>query len=301
MTRFARLALRLALMLCLITACVPAALAQEALGAAALHSRFLALHERLANNAFKQPLVLESTQNADNLRGDIYALIDQPYSTVAPALQSADQWCDILILHLNVKRCQVSAGPPQVLSLNIGRKYDQPIKDTYRVDFKYRAASKPDYLLTQLRADSGPFGTHDYRILFEAVPVDAKTFIHMSYSYGYGMAARIAIQVYLGTIGSDKVGFSVTGKQANGEPLYVGGVLGLVERNTMRYYLAIESYLDAARLPAAEQVERRLQDWHAGVERYARQLHELDLADYLAMKRKEIAAQNASQRSAPAS
>jgi hypothetical protein len=60
---------------------------------------------------------------------------------------------------------------------------------------------------------------------------------------------------------------------------------GVVERNTMRYYLAIEAYLGALSLPPAQQFERRLADWHAGIERYPRQLHELTLGEYLDLKR----------------
>ena len=32
---------------------------------------------------------------------------------VQQALQSADHWCDILILHLNVKRCQAGGRRPR--------------------------------------------------------------------------------------------------------------------------------------------------------------------------------------------
>jgi hypothetical protein len=56
----------------------------------------------------------------------------------------------------------------------------------------------------------------------------------------------------------------------------------------MRYFLAIESYLIAYPLPPAEQLERRLREWHAGAERYPVQLHEMEREAYLAMKRKEI-------------
>ena len=65
-------------------------------------------------------------------------------------------------------------------------------------------------------------------------------------------------------------------------------VSGLLERNTMRSYLAIDAYLDTASLPAGEQVERRIRAWSASTARYARQLHEMDANDYLEMKRKEI-------------
>jgi hypothetical protein len=113
----------------------------------------------------------------------------------------------------------------------------------------------------------------------------------MGYAYGYGTAARIAMKAYLATVGSGKVGFSVVGKDEEGKPQYVGGVLGVVERNTMRYYLAIDAYLDSLALPAGEQQDKRLRDWFAATERYARQLHELNENEYLTMKKSEVARQ----------
>ena len=62
---------------------------------------------------------------------------------------------------------------------------------------------------------------------------------------------------------------------------------GVVERNTMRYYLAVEAYLSALSAPPAERVEKRLAHWQNAVERYP-QLHELEPEQYLRMKRKEI-------------
>jgi hypothetical protein len=91
--------------------------------------------------------------------------------------------------------------------------------------------------------------------------------------------------VYLSTAGADKVGFSASGKDADGNPQYIGGVRGLTERNTMRYYLAIEAYVAD---PQPAQLEKRLSDWFDATERYPRQLHELDKNDYLAMKRVEV-------------
>ena len=96
------------------------------------------------------------------------------------------------------------------------------------------------------------------------------------------------MQGYLATIGRDKVGFSLVGRQSDGQPRYIGGMRGVVERNTMRYYLAIEAYLGALSLPPQQQFEKRLADWHSGVERYARQLHELERSEYVAMKREQV-------------
>jgi hypothetical protein len=256
---------------------------------ATLKARYTALQDKFANNQFGRPLVLESTQTADDLKGDVYALVEHPFAMVEQALQSADHWCDILILHLNVKRCRTGSGTPKALSLHVGRKFDQPIEDAYQLEFSYRVgAATPDYLQVQLSAAEGPLSTKNYRIQVEAAPIDARrTVIHMSYAYGYGFTARIAMQTYLGTIGSQKVGFTIL-ERKDGKPVYQGGVLGLLERNTMRYYLAIDAYLSAYSLPAAEQAERRIREWYASTERYAAQLHEMDEADYLDMKRKEL-------------
>jgi len=250
-----------AALLVILGACTLAAMpAVQAQDAAALWARYAALHEQLASNPFQRPLHLESSQTPDELRGDVYALVEQPYAVVGPALQDMHQWCDILILHLNVKRCHAASRPSgDRLSLNIGRKFNQPLLDTYLVEFRYRGlVTGPDYLQVVLDAEDGPLGTRDYRIALEVVALDARhSFLHLSYSYAYGMAARLAMQGYLATIGRGKVGFSIVGRTADGQPVYLGGLRGVVERNTMRYYLAVEAYLGAL---APEQLEKRLND-----------------------------------------
>ena len=267
----------------------PAAFADA--DADALKATQSVLADQLAHNPFQRPLVLASTQSSGDLKGDVHAIVNHPFSSIDAALKRADNWCDVLILHLNVKQCRAgttTAG--STLAVSIGKKHDQPLADAYRVDFNYRVvAEAPDYLQVTLKAASGPLGTRDYRITFEAIPLDAtRSFIHMSYSYGYGFAARIAMQGYLSTIGSGKVGFSVVSHTADGKPVYVDNVRGVVERNTMRYYLAIDAYLNSLSAPPGDRVERRLHDWFAATERYPLQLHEVEQNDYLDMKRKEL-------------
>ena len=280
------IARRLCVGLALLAGAVAIASAQDA---ASLRSRHGALQDKLAANQFGRPLVLESKESADDLKGDVYAVVDHPFATVQQALQSSEHWCDILILHLNVKRCRAGVGPGKTLSLNVGRKFDQPVEDAYALEFAYRlVATTPDYLQVQLTAEDGPLSTKNYRIVVEAAPVDAKrSVVHMSYAYGYGFTARMAMKTYLATIGSQKVGFTILDKK-DGKPVYQGGVLGLLERNTMRYYLAIDAYLAAYALPAADQVEKRIREWYTSTERYAEQLHEMEQSEYLEMKRKEI-------------
>jgi hypothetical protein len=251
---------------------------------AALKTRHAALQPQLAQNAYGRPLHIESFESGDTLRGEVHAVVDHPFPEVLDMLKSRDNWCDILILPFNVKQC-LAPKDSSTISLRVGRKSDQPVEDAHLVSFTYKlAASSASHLQVQLSAEEGPLGTHDYRIVVEAIPIDAKrSFIHLSYSYGYGLAAKVAMKAYLATTGSDKVGFSVTEHGAKGEPVYVKGVRGVVERNAMRYFLAVDAYLGAP-----EQTDRRLRDWFKASEQYAVQLHEMDLPEYLSMKTREI-------------
>lgn len=268
--------------------------------AAALRAKHAALQGQLAHNQFKRPLRLDSTETPDSVAGNIYALIKHPFTTAAPALNKPARWCDILSLHINTKFCRASAGADgSALQVNIGKKHDQAVEDAYRVDFAFRViVDTPDYLKVMLTADAGPFSTRDYRVALEAVPADhGETFIHLTYSYAFGLAGRLAMQTYLGTIGSNKVGFTTVGKQPDDAPRYIGGMRGLVERNTMRYYLAIEAFLGALSTPPQAQLDKRLRDWFASTEQYPRQLHEMDQETYLDMKRKEYRRQQAERTS----
>ncbi len=258
--------------------------------AAALQARFAQLKDRLDRDPFHHQLLLISTEGADRVTGDVYAIVDHPFAVAAAALDRPSEWCDVLILHLNTKYCRPSNDANSaVLRVKIGKKFDQPIKDAYTVDFAWRlVASTANYLQVSLTADDGPLSTRDYRIVLEAAPAEnGKTCIRLSYSYSYGTMGRLAMQGYLLTVGRNKVGFTVSGTDSKGDPEYIGGIRGVVERNTMRYHLAIEAYLGALSSPPQERVEKSLRDWYAATEGYRRQLHEMELGEYLAMKRKE--------------
>lgn len=275
----------------LLLCCASLVRAQDA---AALQARSIALQKQLSNNQFDKPLYLESREQPGALQGDIYARIDRPFAVVSPALLGAAHWCDILILHLNVKSCRASpSSTGDTINVTVGRKVDQPLADGYLFEFKYSVA-KPGagYQQVTLSAPTGPLGTSNYRIVLELASLDAThSFLHMSYAYRYGTMARLAMQSYLATGGRHKIGFTKVGVQSNGQPLYIDGQRGVVERNTMRYYLAVVAYLGALSTPAAQQIERRLDDWYASIEKYPAQLHELTRQQYLDMKRHEIVRQ----------
>lgn len=271
--------------------CVATALAYaDQNSAGRLRAKYTELRPQLSNNQFQKPLYLDSTEAADTLTGDVYAVVDHPFATAAPALSGAAEWCEIMFLPFNTKACRVSSGEKgNILNVRIGRKHDQPIEQAHQVVFAHRVvAQTAEYLQVRLSADQGPVGTRNYRIMLEAVPVEKdRTFIHLSYSYGYGTMGKMAMQVYLGTTGKDKVGFTVAGGQGDGQPQHIGGMRGVVERNSMRYYLAIEAFLGALSAPPQAQFEKRLRDWFAATERYPRQLREMEQSAYLEMKRRE--------------
>lgn len=271
---------------------------EPGMSAVPLRAKYTELGKQLLNNQFQRALYLDSTESSHDLKGEIYAVVDYPFAAVNAALNNPAHWCDVLILHVNVKYCHASSNKAgTVLTVNLGRKYDQPLADAYRAEFNYRGViTTPDYFAVELNAENGPLSTHDYRIWIEATPLkDGRTFLHFTYAYAFGLTGRLAMQGYLATIGRDKVGFAVTGKQPNGQPIYIQGVRGVVERNTMRYYLAIDAYLAALTTPPKDQLEKRLQHWYNSTDQYARQLHEVERDDYFEMKRKEYQRQQVAQ------
>jgi hypothetical protein len=256
-----------------------------------LRAAYAAMQASLEESPFRKPLLLQSSESSNSVQGDVHAVVQHPFGMVRATFADAGRWCDVLMLHLNLKQCRrtIDAGVSRV-EVRIGRKSDQPPAAASPVDFDFRPVSaSADYLAVELLAMDGPMQTHDYRILLEAVPLDqGRTFIHMSYAFGYGTLGRVAMKLYLGTVARDKVGFTVE-RAAGAGPRHVDGMRGVVERNTMRYYLAIEAYLGSLASPPETRVEKSLQDWFDATEHYPRQLHEIDRVAYLSMKRRELA------------
>jgi hypothetical protein len=260
-------------------ACAPEAAAQPS--AASLRMSYEKLAPSLANSAFGRPMVLTSAETSNGLKGEVYGVVDHPLTKVSATLDTLAEWCDMLMLHLNNRACRIDVGK-KTLTLSVVPRYDRPIDQAVELTFQFLVVSaKPDYFDAKLTSGDGPFGTRNYRISVAGIPVEnGKSFIHFSYAYDQGSATRVATRSYLATFGRGKVGFTVVGKQPSGEPELVGGMLGLVERNAMRYFLAVDAYL-----AAPEAFDKRLSLWHAATEKYPRQLHDLSEADYLTLKR----------------
>jgi hypothetical protein len=265
--------------------------AQGGVAAQELADELLAARPRLAESPFGRPLLLESIESDGRVRGTILALVDRPIEALLEGLDTPSEWCEVMILHLNVRFCEASrAGTARSLAVLIGRKGAEEGDGSHALDleFQNQGATAPQ-LSVMMTAAEGPMGTRDYRLSLDAIPVGRKqSFVRLTYAYEYGTAARIAMSTYLETLGRRKVGFSRTTTSAPGEIQYVGGLRGVLERNTMRYYLAIETYLASADQPVATRPGWRFRTWFDETERYSRQLHEISKRDYLAGKQTNL-------------
>jgi hypothetical protein len=262
----------------------------ESSGAAALKSRYADLRAQFERSAFGRPIVLQSSEAGRTQKGEVYAVVDYPFSVVERGLSESQNWCDVMILPYNTKHCHADgSGRSSTLTLRIGRKADQSPEDAHPIKFNYNVeATSADHLRVVLDAPEGPLGTRDYRIVLEATPIDEKhSFVHLGYSYGFSTLSKFAMQAYLNTAGANKVGFTEVGRDREGKPQYVGGMLGATERNTMRYFLAIDAFLGSLAVPQSQRLEKRLGDWYAAAHKYPRQLSEMEFPEYLAMKRRE--------------
>ena len=246
--------------------------------------------DKLEANSFGLPLFLESFERDDRVQVDVYGIFNYPFSSIVNVLKVPSNWCDIVSLHPNVKACTSRDLPSAgLLTFYIGRKVYQSPEDTRQVVYHYRNVDQhQEYLDILLSADAGPFGTRDHRMRIEAMPLDGgETFVHVSYSYRDSAALRLAGKVYFATLGWGKVGFTVTGTDSSGNPVYIGGPRGAIERNAVRYYFAIQSYMDTLRYPEEKRFSVRISDWYDLTYRYRKQLFELDKNDYLTFKTKE--------------
>ena len=246
-----------------------------------LAARQAALAPRLA---LQQP-VIESSEGPQRARAEVYALLPHAWPTLAAALREPQQWCDALLPHVYVRRCTAGAD---TLTLQVVTRADAPTDQAEALPLFFRVSTEAGYLKAALNAEHGPLGLRDLNIVFEAIPAGASaSFVHFSYQAGTSTVGGWVMQAYLATRGRDKVGFSAAEGEAPGT---IRGTRGVVERNAMRYHLALAAYLDSLARPEAERAEYRLGAWFDATERYPRQLHETEREAYLAMKRRDLPA-----------
>jgi len=115
-------------------------------------------------------------------------------------------------------------------------------------------AASRDYLHIVITSADGPLDTYDYRVEVEAMPLGEQTFAYVRFTYRYRTLTRMMSSMYFMTVGRDKVGFSVVGVDKAGNPLYIKGRGGAMERSVMRYYLGLQALLESRAQPEAQRV-----------------------------------------------
>ena len=270
--------------------------------AAALVAQRDALAARMAASPFGRPLVVDSEDDGERASGAIRGELAHPFAPLAARLVAPAEWCAVVMLHLNVKGCaHERTADGDFVTVYSGRKGYEPIERAYAIRYRFRVASaSADHVRIALFAPAGPLATRDYELELEAVPVGDRTFVALRYGFRTSFASRMATSAYLATAGSGKAGFTVVARDDGGRPAWIGGVRGIVERNAMRNFLALDAWLGARDAPAADRFERSVRRMAALTDRYPVQLAELPADEYVSIKRREWRERAADTRTAGA-
>jgi len=262
-------------------------------GAEDPRQRFFTHYQELQEDArrgpFGFPLHLHAEEREELVRAEIHGNLDHPFRTFGATLAEAASWCEFAPLNLNIKACTFQSQTPEaMLTLYIGGKGYQLPEAASRQPYRFQVrARQRGYVAISLNALEGLLGTKGHQLEIEAASVAGSTVVEFRSSYQPSAASKLLTAIYLTTLGRGKIGFSREPTSATGPPGYVKGEQGLIERNTMRYYLLLKAFLDTQGLPAGRQFEARLNAAYDLMERYPAQLHEMEKAEYLDTKRRE--------------
>lgn len=255
---------------------------------AELEEKYEEIEDSLFDNPFGVPVYIESGSYDNQMQGVVYGIIYHPFTTIRDSLSSIGNWCEIMPQHLNIKACTWSQNDHCKITFYSGRKFYEKADDVYQLKYDFKiSTSNERHFHADLTANDGPIDTSNYLISVEANALsDSSTFIKFSYQYKYGIWTNLAMTTYLSTLGRKKQGFTVTGNDKEGKPVYIDGVRGVIERNSIRYYFAITSFLDALKQPKQQQFETRINHWFDLTSNHP-QLYEMKKQDYLEYKKKE--------------
>ena len=265
-----------------------------------LIQKYEKIRAELANTTFGVPIHIETFSPHRKIHCHVYGIIDQKFQPFSSVMLNPKNWCEILLLHTNIKSSVMKTDKNNGVSLTIycGRKFYQPPEDTYSLDLKYDVLDeKRDYFHLRLSGEKGPFHTRNYRINLDAAPLsEQQSVIHLSYEYDSGITMKNALKLYYATLGRKKVGFSVVGRNKQGNPIFVKGNQGLIERNSVRFYFAIQAFMETYGFQDDVRFNKRIHRWYDLVRQCPRQLYELPEKEYIENKINEKRNQNRLQQ-----
>ncbi len=250
---------------------------------------------KLGETAYKtpqgEPLWIKSSARDRESEAHAYTIIAQPYIAIEAQLQKPVQWCEILILHSHIKGCVYSTTQPghTQLELYFGDKTYQELTDAETAIFAYKLEHHPDHTLKlQLSASEGPMGSFDLSLSIEITELDPQhSFVHITYVTHQGTMAQLMLNAYLSSLGRNKVGFSPALAGPNTASGKIKGTRGVIERNVVRYLLALLAYLDTSGNSPQQHFINSAENWQRYSQQYTEQLKELNQAVYLKGKLQE--------------
>ncbi len=234
---------------------------------------------------------VRADREGDTTRAETYFLLrGADFGELVQTLVRPRDWCETMLLHLNVKGFVSQSGSRPRVRLFLGRKYYEEPTEAVSVDFEFSHEVAERILQVLLRADEGPYGTSRYRFALRAIPVAEGAFVELQLATDEGYAGRL-LDIYLNTLGRSKVGFTREGTSLFGNPQFIRGQLGAAERNVVRYMFALQVTLQHGE----ESFLQRAARWFDATEKYPRQLHELEREAYLSIKARELENQQTMQ------
>lgn len=285
---------RLGLLILAVSLCMaPMAAPAQALGEPTLAQRYAALVASPAR-PLAPGVYLESAEETQRARGEVLARLDLPYATAVTALTDVLAWCRLLMLHPNIKHCVPGSGGiggGVLLDMTMAAQREGLVAQEHPLQLTWTTVARDaSHLVVELMAERGPMGTRDYRIGFELAPLEADASVmRLVYSSAFTSAGLWMAQAYVSTVARHRVGFTVVDTDTQGRPVYVRGVRGAIERNTMRFHLAVQSWLAMQSQPPEQRILRAIEAWFDASERYAAQLHEIEREEYVMRKKAEFA------------
>jgi hypothetical protein len=241
----------------------------------------------LKTSSFGLPVHMESFVGGNSSHVDISGTVKYPFEIVKKRLQNPFELCEIFMLNINIRACTYEGSDNDwlVTVYNVKKYYD-PIEDAFPIKFKHLDTEQlQNQFRISLAAKEGPLNTRDHQFQIEATPVDVNTtFIRLHYLFSYSAFGYFTVNSYFSIFGRGKVGFTVADDK-QGNPALVTGVRGAVERNVMRYYLAILANLETQGNPSEQRYEKQLTLWYDLTIKYKKQLYEMEKENYLAHKR----------------
>ena len=224
------------------------------------------------------------------------------FSVFANQLQKVKEWCEFVTLHLNIKSCSFDTTPnAQKLGFYVGVKTYLTPDQASLLSMNFHSEVIDGVLHIHFYAKDGPYDSSNYDFRFRAIAGNSgentndqssrdkgETGVYLEFDLSSvpGYVANLA-NVYLLTVGRNKIGFSKDGETWTGKTKYVKGKRGAAERNVVRYLLAIRTYFETLNVDPTQRYQQSLEHWFNATEEFSRQLYEMDKSTYLSIKKRE--------------